>query len=306
MTSEVTMGHRWTCGIGLEAEAGTAVDPTVWLQIASESLTNEVEHVDAEGLHGSRSHNRQRVTTGKKDPKGGIVINGLRPEIADLLLKAATGDTSPADGVYALQNTLPTLTIVVWRPPKRFTYAGCKCNVFTLESAADAQALKATLEVLAMTEALSASEPEDSYTQTQRILCHKDLTISAHSQTLKPSSLRLSIRNNLDEDTFRNSATRLEPAAGDRVVDGEVVIDWGAVGATLYTAFEAGTQAALSAAWADGLGNSLTAAGSYCDFRGTTPNADGRGAVTPTYPFQMLSSAAGADDELAITLAEAS
>jgi hypothetical protein len=300
-THDTTGGYEWACGIGIEETAGVAVSPTVWLQIASESLADDLEEVDAEGMHGERSHVRHRSTTGKHNVGGSVTIDGFRAEIANLLLQLATGDTAPAAGVYDLKNALPTATIVVWRGFKKFTYAGCACNTLRLQSGQADQSLKAILDVVAMSEAVAAEEPTPAYVETERILCHKDLTFAAHSQTLRPESFSLVIDNRIDADVFRNSANRLAVPPADRIVSGEAAVDWNAVAATLYTAFQANTMAAFSAEWTDGT-NGLAIAGSYCQWRGRTPGMTGRGTVTVSIPFQLKASAAGANDEIAVTL----
>ncbi|HUU60704.1 MAG TPA: phage tail tube protein [Phycisphaerae bacterium] len=300
---ETSQGWQWLLGIGIEdAEApGEAVAPTAWVQIASESLADDLEEIDAEGMHGARSHNRQRSTTGKHAVGGQVVIDGFRAEIADLLMRMATGDTSPAAGVYELANTLPTATLVVWRGFKRFTYAGCACNTLRLESGQAEQALKATLDVVAMSEATSDVEPEAAYVEEERILCHKDLSLVAGEDTLRPERFSLVIDNRIDADVFRNSANRLAVPPADRIVSGEATVDWNSVADTVYAAFQENAMAALSAEWTDG-SNGLAISGDYCQWRGRTPGMTGRGTVTVSIPYQLKASAAGVNDEISVTL----
>ena len=300
-----SVGSQGFIGIGKESEAGSAVEPTVYLAFDSETLAEAIDRAEAEGITGTRGRSKLRSVQTLKKPGGGFSLSGIKVEDLPLLLELALGGaaTGGSLGSIGLTETLSTFTVVVFKNVKKFTYAGCKMGKASLSSSASNQLLRLSVEnIVAMTEAIADNDLTPSYVSTQRPLTHRDSTLSVDSTPIAVEEIRIDVENTLDDNLFRNSQTRLYVAENDRKVGGQITVGWNSDNYTSALAlFYSGATGAITVSWTDGT-RTLAATLPYVYFTGETPQIGGRGVMNMNLPFEAKDSADGANDSLVIVL----
>lgn len=300
MSHDVTYGYESKgVALGEETIQGTAVAATNLFEPASETFSEDIEVVEVDGLSGARSAAKTNETLGKKDPRGGFTLPGVRYSELLYLLQYVLGGY--ATGSAWLTSDLPSLTIYVDKVVKTLRYAGCLVNEFTLESSAANQALTATLDAVAMSMVDTQSFPTGLSYAAGIPLVHRRLTLTAASEATYVDMLRLRVANQLDADTHRNSQDRVALYPGDtRMVDGALSLDWNSAYSTrVWDVWRAGGEVTLQADYTDGT-NTASFRSNFLKIRGSYPQMDSRLAKVHEIPFVCKASAPGAQDELQI------
>ena len=131
--------------IGKESSFALAVAPSALVDLTSESIKFSVEKGDEGSLLGSKTAMNRDILSASVE---GSVSFILRPECAGLLLHAAMGGADLCEqvassdfythtmGLCDVNESLPSLTVIVDRKAAVKRYAGCTISAFSLECAA--------------------------------------------------------------------------------------------------------------------------------------------------------------------------
>jgi len=301
MSHAVSVGYQSNgLAVGEETTQGDAVAATNKFEITSETFDEEREVVVADGLSGARSQAANNEVEGKRDPKGGFTIRGVR--YASLLYWMEFVLGNYASGSAWLSAGLSSLTLYIDKVTEVLRIAGAAVNEMTLESSADEQALRFALEMLGMSATTSAITFPSGLSYPSGIpLVHRRCTLKIGDESTYIQSVRWRIANNLDPDGFRNSQTRitLEPQ-GNREVGGELRIDWNSTYASrVWDLWRNHNHGTLQTDWTDGT-NTVRLLAPCTFFRAKYPGMADRNTVLEDIPFECKSSAAGVDDEVQV------
>jgi hypothetical protein len=292
-------GRNFYVGLGLEGDAGVHANPTLWPEIQSETLGYDPSRQDFVGLSGTRSHHYQSVADGNIVTGGGFVFNARKQWFDDILFWAMGGGNA---GSPSLAETVKPLTI-----QKHMDYAGqaveyLGCKITTLELASESNGpLVVTVTVVPMGVTTGVTADAATRTISDPLMMHHHLTLTIDGGSVYCNSLGLTLDNAVEDDHFQNSQSRTAVPEGDRLVSGNIAIDWNAANAVtrgIWTKFLSGATASLAMAYNDGT-NTLTFTMAQVKYTaGGPPQADGRGTIPWEVPFSALSSAAGTQDEI--------
>lgn len=296
-----TQGRKVVVGCGLEGDAGVAVVPTLFPGITGEGFIRNPNRQDITGLNGTRSHHYQATAEGNIDARGSFVFPARKQWFSYVLYWAMGGGSSNAP---TLAETAKTITCEVDKVVRVLTYAGCKIGTLELTSESNNPLIVNVNDVIAMsvTDAVAGTATTPVRTITDNLIMHHGLTMTVDGGSVYCNSLNLTLSNALEDDHFQNSVSRTAVPEGDRLVTGELTVDWSIANAVtrgMWTKFVSGATASITAAYSDGT-NTLTFTMAQCHYHeGDRPvGADGRGTIFDTAPFQAKASAAGVADEL--------
>jgi hypothetical protein len=250
------IGGKGFLGIGKETTYGTAVAPTKYLRLMSESLGLEFPHEFDDQLTGEVF--RTNPYEGQKKVSGDIVtkchFEGMELLLYQLMGDGATPGTLVTgvgkwDFVAASDGALPTgLTLHMNRHLKKWPYEGCKITSaeFRYESG---KALEATFSILGETLGATAACDTASFpTHSPVLATYGALTIDGTPRCTMVKSARIRIENGLEEDMYTICSNEIvEPERGGLCrISGELEIWWDTTMITaVHDKFAAGTVAAL-------------------------------------------------------------
>jgi hypothetical protein len=188
--------------------------------IQGETISNENQLIEPNGMRGTRSRFGGNVVEGQIGPvQGGFTLYPT-PTMFDRLLPRILGADEAATDIFAVAETIPEFNIMVDRVAKVHTYAGCKINTATLSSA-PGDLLTLSVDILGKTETLgdAATFPaitppdEDPY---RHFDSSGQVTIFSAVREIKRSTITIS---NALIPIFNNSQTAAYIREGDRIVD---------------------------------------------------------------------------------------
>jgi hypothetical protein len=223
--------------IGLEDTWGTAVSPTVELDMLSEDFGEEMITKTEETLVGKATAGRTDIM-GKKVPGGFTIL--VKPDNIGLLLACALGAESAATGVGATSTvydhdfslvtgsatTLPFFTAVVDKRAAVKGFVSNKVKQMTFEMGNN-DYLKATVESVGQKE---KSDSLESLTlSTLRAFNFNDMTVEIDDTPVdEVLSAKVTINNNLEDDLFvaDGSQYMIEPDRQRREVTVELEVLW--------------------------------------------------------------------------------
>lgn len=296
-----TQGRKVVVGCGLEGDAGVAVTPTLFPGITAEGFNYEPNRQDVTGLNGTRSHHYQATAEGNIDGRGSFSFNARKQWLSYVLYWAMGGGNANAP---TLAETAKAITCEVDKSVRVLTYAGCKIGTLELTSESNNPLIVNVNDILAMsvTDAAAGTATSPDRSITDNFMMHHGLTLTVDSGTMYCNSLMLTLSNALEDDHFQNSTSRTAVPEGDRLITGEIAIDWSIANAVTrgtWTKFLSGATASIVAAYSDGT-NTLTFTMARCHYHeGDRPaKGDSRGTIFDTVPFQAKASVAGVQDEL--------
>jgi hypothetical protein len=223
--------------IGLESNWGTAVAPTVELDMLSEDFGEEMITKTEETLVGKATTGRTDIM-GKKVPGGFSIL--VKPDNIGLLLACALGAESAATGVGATSTVydhdfslitgsatmLPHFTAVVDKRASTKGFVSNKVKQMTFEMGNN-DYLKATVETLGYRE--QADSLESLTLSTLRAFNFNDMTVEIDDTTVdEVLSAKVVINNNLEDDLFvaDGSQYMIEPDRQRREVTVELEVLW--------------------------------------------------------------------------------
>lgn len=285
-------------GIKAETTFGTFVAPTRFHPLISESISEEIERIESEGIVAGR-----RILASAQWAPGNVTVAGdIQTELFQqgmgALLKQCFGAVSTSgsdpythtltpgdldDDSLSLQVGIPDVAGTV----QPFSVAGVKVTDWELSVDAGGLVMLSTSIVgqsLVTSEAL-ATASFGSGGVTPFTFKHASATVAGGAANVK--KLTLSGSNGLDTDRrFIGSATISQPLEAElREYTGVVDLEFESL--THMNRFRNGTEVALVATISAGASASLTIT-TNVRFDGATPEVDGKGVVQLSTPFKCV------------------
>jgi len=285
-------------GVKAETTWGTFVAPTRFYPLISESLTEDIDRLESEGIvAGRRTLASEQWAAGNVDV-GGDIQTELYQQGIGALLKACFGAVSTTGaGPYTHTFTPGDLTddhlsVQVGKPDvagtvQPFSFYGMKADEWELSIEAGGLVTLTTSLVgkqLATSDAL-ATASFGTGSATPFTFKHATATIAGGAANVK--KLTLKGNNGLDSDRrFIGSEYRAEPLEADlREYSGTVDLEFESL--TQMNRYRQATEVALVATITAGASASLTTTMNV-RFDGSTPEVDGRGIVALSAPFKCI------------------
>jgi len=254
----IGIGAASQLAIGKETAWGTAVTPTLFIEFLEESMKNEVEHIEAGFIMGSR--NNYKYYKGSEDVKGSfsMVVN---PDNIGLLLYTALGVegdatevelTTAYDHDFTPAGTgtdLGSVTIEVDRDITCCTYAGATVDNFGL-TAAKGSLVTANFDIIAQSET-------DDETATAGLSPSSLLPYMFHHGTVEVdagavayvNSFNFTYGNGLDADggfILNGSRNRAHAYKQGGILTGSMELEWTSDSDVLRDAYLDNTQKQLT------------------------------------------------------------
>ena len=186
-------------------------------EFVRENLRLIQNHVESQGVRGTRSRRKERTKIGSTDVSGSITMNPSVTEI-DLLLPRILGGATAA-GVTDVANTVPEFQVMIDRIAKVHSYTGCKVARATLRGT-KGQPIELTLDIEGEGGSVGAAGGYPALTidtdATFFIFSEATLTLQGTSRLIE--EFTLVIDNNLRADRRFNSLNRVNMPALDRRV----------------------------------------------------------------------------------------
>lgn len=297
-------------GVKAETTWGTFVAPTRFYPLISESLTEEIDRLESEGIITGR-----RIITSEQWAAGNVTVSGdIKTELYQqgmgALLKACFGAVSTAGpGPYTHTLTPGDLTddhlsVQVGKPDvsgtvQPFSFSGMKAGEWELSiDAGGLVALTVSLvgKLLVTSEAL-ASASFSTGAATPFTFKHASATVAGAAAKVKKVTIKAN--NGLDTDRrFIGTEYIDEPLEAEaREYSGTVDLEFESL--TMYNRFRNATEFALVVTISAGPAASLTITMNV-RLDGSTPEVDGKGIVQLSAPFKVIGTTT---DALGITAA---
>lgn len=285
-------------GVKAETTWGTFVAPTRFYPLISESLTEEIDRLESEGIiAGQRVLRSEQWAAGNVDV-GGDIQTELYQQGMGALLKACFGAVATTGaGPYTHTFTPGDLTddhlsVQVGKPDvagtvQPFSFYGMKVTDWELSIEAGGLVMLTTSLVgkqLATSDALATA----SYgTGAATPFTFKHATASVAGGAANVKKLTIKGSNGLDTDRrFIGSEYRAEPLEADlREYGGTVDLEFESL--TQYNRFRNANEVALVSTISAGASASLTTTMNV-RFDGATPEVDGRGIVQLSAPYKCI------------------
>lgn len=294
-------------GIKAETTWGTYVAPTRFHPLISESMTEDIDPLESDGIITGR-----RLLAAGQWAQGNVTVEGdIKTELYQqgmgALLKACFGAVSTTGAGPYVHTFTPGdlsddhLTVQIGKPDagtvQPFSFYGCKVTEFELEVEAGGLVMLTTSlagKQMATSDAL-ATASFGSGAATPFTFKHASATIAAGAASVKKLTLKGS--NGLDTDRrFLGSEYISEPLEADlREYTGTLDLEFESL--THMNRFRNGTEVALVVTISAGATASL-AVTMNVRFDGSTPEVDGRGIVQLSTPYKVIGTST---DALGIT-----
>lgn len=303
--------------IGLESNWGTAVAPTVELDMLSEEFGEEMITKTEETLVGKATTGRTDIM-GKKVPGGFTIL--VKPDNIGLLLACALGAESAAaavDGTSTVYDhnfslitgstsMLPKFTAVVDKRAGVKGFVSNKIKQLTFEIGNN-DYLKATVETLGQKE---QSDSLESLTlSTLRAFNFNDLKVEIDDSAVdEVISARIVLNNNLEDDLFTANGSQymIEPDRQRREITIELEVLWNDDIATQRSSkYLAGEDVKLEliftgATAAEEEEYMLTFTFANCYYTAAKPTISGPERMK--LPLSLRAAALGSDEPMIVTL----
>lgn len=293
-------------GYKAESSFGTAVTVDTFVPLVEESLTQEEERLESEGIMvGRRIIDSDQWKTGPKTIEGDIGLELYEQSIGTLLKHALGSVNTTGSGPYAHALTPGSLTglgltIQIGRPDvggtvRPFTYAGCKISSWEIGVEAGQIATLGLSVVGTVAETTATALASASYAaQATRPFTAIECTVhTIGGSATNVKTFTLSGDNGLDTDRrFLGSALPAQPLEAERrTYEGELGLEFSSL--TDYERFTAGTEADIAITLSNGIESLAIVA--HARFDGTTPTVGGQGIVTLDMPFKLVGDGSDAD-----------
>jgi len=310
----MTLKSGMAAQLGIKAETtwGTFEAPTRFYPLISESLSEEIDRLESEGIITNR-----RIIASQQTAAGNVSISGsieteLYQQGMGALLKQCFGAVSTA-GAGPYTHTLTpgnlgddSMSVQVGRPDvagtvQPFSFAGCKIDEWELSIEAGGLVMfttSLTAKSLVTSESL-ATASFGTGVATPFTFKHASATIAAGAAKVK--SLTLAGANGLDSDRrFIGTEFIDEQLEADlREYTGTVELEFENL--TQMNRFRNATEVALVVTITAGAAASLTIT-TNVRFDGSTPEVDGRGILSLSAPFKCVGSSTDASAITAVLI----
>jgi hypothetical protein len=215
------MGRAARVGIG--ATSGSAT--THELEFISCGIAKQEQHIQSDGIRGSRERYSASVVEGTINVGGPLVLEP-RPEDLDLILPWILGAAESVD-VFDVAEAPLTYGVDIYKIADSFRYAGMRVNTATFSSQPN-QPLQLELDVQGTSETAGITFPTIAATLSAKApYIHHQLTLTLNAVARQCSRISIAINNALILDRFMNSQTRAELPSGDRIVTLSVDVPYG-------------------------------------------------------------------------------
>lgn len=225
-------------GTFLQWGVDTANPITKIYELERETFQAKPQHVETNGIRGTRSHPSENVVVGLIPVDGPIEVIPIPTFLSDWALQAILGGAPTGVGpkTYPLAETLPSYYMQFDRIAKVFTYNGCKVNRATFRSA-EGQNLALTLEMAGLTETVgnAGSFPgSPTAIPLEAPFQHQSSTITVNATTYRVKDVEIVFDNHLDLQFYNNSQSRTALPELDRTVSLSFTTPWSADETALY------------------------------------------------------------------------
>jgi hypothetical protein len=213
------------------------------MEVLSSTLKRVDTHTHSPGLRGTRSRHKNRNRKTRTQVAGAWDMEPTPTEI-DWWLEKILGGTAAA-GVTDVAEALPAFYAAEDHVTKVPTFSGLRVAVATL-SGASGEAIKLNVEMEGTTEVVGAAASFPSLTlPTDNFFVFSDIVLTLEGTARDVDSFTLKIDNRLLAELWRNSLTREEIPAGDRLVTLSASVPYHASNSDLYDAAIAGAAMTL-------------------------------------------------------------
>lgn len=291
-------------GIVAESTYGTFVAPTRFYPLISESITEEIDRLESEGIvTGRRLLQSSQWAAGNVTVSGDIQTELYQQGMGALLKQCFGGVVTAGAGPYTHTLTPGSLdddsmSVQVGVPDiagtvQPFSFAGVKVNEWELSIDAGGLVMLSTSVVgqSLVTSVALATATFGTGAATPFTFKHASATIAAGAANIKKLSLKGS--NGLDADRrFIGSALISQPLEAElREYTGSVDLEFTSL--TQMNQFRNASEVALVATITAGATASLVIT-TNVRFDGSIPEVDGRGIVQLSAPFKCIASSTDA------------
>lgn len=223
---------------------GDASPVTQAIEVISSTLKKTVTHATSPGLRGTRSRRKERTRKVRSAVSGNLVLNPTPTEI-DWFIEKILGGTT-AVGVTDVAETLPEFYVNSDKVTNVFEYSGIRVASCTI-AGSSGNPLTWTLELEGEDESEGAAGTFPSLTlPTDNMFVFSDCTLTLEGAAREVNEFSLVIDNALLMDLYRNSVTRTEIPAADRIVQLTADVPFTSDNEDLYDAAIAGAAASLA------------------------------------------------------------
>lgn len=293
-------------GFGEETTYGTAFFVTRFVPLVEESMTQEIERLESEGIiAGARLIRSQQWAPGLKRITGDVGLEWYQQNSA-LLWKHMLGSitSSFTAGIGTHTATIGTLygkglTMQIGKPTTTgsvipFTYAGVKVQSWTIAvEAGEIATLGLTL--IAKSETTSTALVTAAYsTDADKPFTYLHGAVSISGSSICVRSLEVSGENMLsDERICIGQDTIDEPVENDRrEITGTATLEF--TSTQQYQRYLDGTELPIVLTMSASTSASATLT-MNCRYDGVTPAVEGRDLVVVEVPFKVIGTTAGGD-----------
>lgn len=265
--------------------------------VGAETLSEQAEIVETNGMRGTIDHNKERTREGLKRVSGSIKVPCSRL-VLDAFLPYVTGGDE-ASNVFPLEDTNQEFVLMVDRGAKVYTYSGCRVARASFNGSSG-QIMMMDLDIEAETETTGDAGTFPSLTfPTEKPYIMHDGVLTLQSSEREFSNFNLTINNVLDTERFENGLTRYTIPITDRTIMLSTDHPW----TTTITDMEkqALDGAAGTAVFTNGAasGDVLTFAMAAIQYANRTVTSPGQG--TMRYPLEGDVRSSGSTAPLIIT-----
>ena len=198
--------------LGWASGASTATKEFMFLE--GSSIGANENFIDANYLHGSRSHVSERVRRGNRTIGGNLQFAPTPVELVTLFPLILGG--AAAGTTFALAETVPAHDWLAVRDGTIWHYNGCVVESATF-NASEGGPLTCSVNVKGKDEVQEGSMAAVAPDVTAGPYTLMDCVLTAGAVTYQFSSIEIQIQNHI-ETKFRNSVTATQLAATDRTV----------------------------------------------------------------------------------------
>lgn len=250
------MGQGSLAKLGI-ADAGTALGSfTKAYEFNSESFAKQGAIIGDQGLRGTRSLHKNRTRTGPYRVTGAIELEPT-PTDLDSLLPYILGAAESSD-VFAVDETLTAMAILIDRVEKRFLYDNCFVNRGVFRFSQSDPVLKLILECEGGDETVSATAFPSITPDTQMPYIFSDAVFTLGGSTREVKDCEIVVDNQLDTERWMNSLTRDAMQSQGRLVTVRCTVPYSSANADLYAQALAGAAGTIVLTHAGYSGVTLT------------------------------------------------
>lgn len=299
-------------GFGEETTPGTAVTVSRFFDFGQESLKQDIERIEYDGLRPGRlSLGSNSSIAGRQGVTGDIEM-AVQTKGFGVLFKHCLGSvatTTPTGGTSTRDHTCTEgtldgkgLTVQVGRPvvggaAQPFTYAGCKVAKWAVKHDTQSQLLL-TLSLDGVSETTATGLASASYPSAIVPYAFTSGVISVAGSSFDVMDWNLEVDNGLKTDRYyirSGGATKKEQlGVGLREYTGNMTADF--TDTTAYARFTSHTLATFTAVYTattaieGSLFPQVVFTADAMRFDGETPTIGGREMLTQSLPFKLLNS----------------